>query len=99
MASMCPEGPTRWDRQRVVSPWPQPSSRTREPGRMEKEERRVRRWVIWAWRLGEDVVGSGRDSRKHWAMEEMTSVEIVDIVMVWVLGIDRGMFDGDYDWL
>ena len=30
----------------VQSPWPQPSSRTREPGGMEKKDRRSRRYCM-----------------------------------------------------
>ena len=53
----------------MQSPWPQPSSRTREPGLISQYETRSMRCSIWERRLGELFVGvdGERASRKYWA--------------------------------
>ena len=61
----CPEGPTAWASARVVSPWPQPISRTRDPGGMSQEETRARRWVNWETRFGEGSLGEAPVWRKR----------------------------------
>lgn len=55
----------------VLSPWPQPISRMREPGGMEKEERMARRWVVSEIVIGDGDVGELELelSRKYCARE------------------------------